>query len=136
MIPMNTDNELQAKLTSKNPADRMLAVMRLGESQTGARAAFLHLVESLKDQDFGVRTSAASALVRAGADAVPHLEKLLNDPHRLVRVNGARTKAQRPVWAGPSALPKAQLSNGRSMPHNYLLSRHHVLYLRVRNKVG
>ncbi len=86
---MNTDNELQAKLKSKNPADRMLAVMRLGESQTGARAAFLHLVESLKDQDFGVRTSAASALVRAGADAVPHLEKLLNDPHRLVRVNGA-----------------------------------------------
>ena len=47
------------------------------------------MLEVLQDSDFGVRTSAAAALVNAGADAVPHLEKLLDDPHRLVRVNGA-----------------------------------------------
>jgi HEAT repeat protein len=51
--------------------------------------AFAQLVEALTDKDFGVRTSAAAALVRVGAEAVPHLEKLLEDPKMLVRVNAA-----------------------------------------------
>ena len=89
MTAMNADQELQAKLKSSNPVDRMLAVMRLSESPGGGRALSPQLVETLKDKDFGVRTSAAAALVRVGDDAVPHLERLLDDPHILVRVNGA-----------------------------------------------
>ena len=86
---MSADLEQLTQLHFKHTADRMLAVMRFGESPASARESFAELVDALKDPDFGVRSSAAAALVNIGVEAVPHLESLLDDPRQLVRVNAA-----------------------------------------------
>jgi len=78
------------ELSSKDPAVRMEAARKLGETKDSS--AVSPLIDVLKrDKNWGVRAAAEDALVSIGEPAVKPLTALLNDQDWHVRRRAART---------------------------------------------
>src|SRR5437870_4856089 len=78
---------LETALDDKDASVRRAAAAAL--QKIGGKTSLLILVRSLKDQDPLISISAARALGRMGAAAVPALTEALKDPDRIVRARAA-----------------------------------------------
>jgi HEAT repeat protein len=81
-----------------------IALEKLGP---GAKAAVPALIEALKDKEWVIRSTAASALRSVGKDAVLQLRQALKRKQELVRIGAACVLAETAFSLRSSVLPSA-----------------------------